>query len=78
MMSAPKTDDFRLEQQNDDVVVTFTPTGRTYTFSRDSNGRLSEPSVSPAQTSASDYAEDDVRNTATELVKLAVFGSSQG
>jgi YD repeat-containing protein len=78
MMNAPKTDDFRLEQQNDDIVVTFTPTGRTYTFSRDANGQLSEPTVSSAQTNASDYSEDDIRNTAAELVKLAVFGSSRG
>jgi YD repeat-containing protein len=78
MMNAPKTDDFRLDKQDDDIVVTFTPTGRTYTFSRDSNGQLSNPTVSQAQTSASDYSEDDVRNTAAELVKLAVFGSSQG
>jgi YD repeat-containing protein len=78
MMNAPKTDDFRLDKQDDDIVVTFTPTGRTYTFSRDSNGQLSKPTVSQAQTSASDYSEDDVHNTAAELVKLAVFGSSQG
>ncbi|WP_134495948.1 hypothetical protein [Microvirga pakistanensis] len=76
-MNAPKTDDFRLEKQSDDVVVTFTPTGCTYTFSRDSNGQISEPTVSQAQTTASDYSEDDVRNTAAELVRLAVFGSTQ-
>lgn len=48
---SPKTDDFRIERDGDKLVLTFTPDGRSYTFSVDGD-RLSEPSVSPAQANA--------------------------
>lgn len=74
-MQSPKTDDFRLERDGDSLVLTFTPDGRVYTFAIDGD-RLSEPSVSPAQVNAADYADDEVCRTATELARLAVKGSS--
>ena len=74
---SPKTDDFRIERDGDKLVLTFTPDGRSYTFSVDSD-RLSEPSVSPAQANASDYVEDEVRRTATELARLALTGAPSG
>lgn len=75
--NAPKTDDFRLERDGDALIVTFTPDGRSYTFAIESD-RLSEPTVSPAQTRATDYVEDEVRRTATELARLALTGSPSG
>ncbi len=72
-MNTPKTDDFRLERSDGGLTVTFTPTGRTYTYSLN-NGELSEPDVSPPQANAADYVEDDIRRTATELARLAVSG----
>ncbi len=72
---SPRTDDFRLEREGDSLVLTFTPDGRVYTFAIDGN-RLSEPSVSPAQVNATDYGDDVVRKTATELARLVVGGSS--
>jgi hypothetical protein len=69
-----RSDDFRLEREGDNLVLTFTPDGRTYTFSI-AGDRLSEPVVSPAQANAADYAEDDVRKAATELARLALMGS---
>jgi hypothetical protein len=71
---SPRTDDFRLERDGDKLVLTFTPDGRSYTFSVDGS-RLSEPTVSPAQANAADYVEAEVRRTATELARLAVAGS---
>ena len=71
---SPKTDDFRLERDGDKLVLTFTPDGRSYTFAVDGE-RLSEPSVSPAQTNAADPADDNIRRTATELARLALKGS---
>lgn len=61
---SPRTDDFRLEREGASLVLTFTPDGRVYTFAIDGD-RLSEPSVSPAQVNAADYADDEVRRTAT-------------
>jgi hypothetical protein len=46
-----------------------------YTFTIDGD-RLSKPSVSPAQVNGADYADDEVRRTATELARLVVKGSS--
>lgn len=74
---SPKTDDFRIERDGDKLVLTFTPDGRSYTFPVDGN-RLLEPSVSPAQADASDYVEDEVRRTATELARLALTGAPSG
>jgi len=73
-MQSPKTDDFRLERDGDNLMLTFTPDGRVYTFAIDGD-RLSEPSVSPAQVKAADYADDEVRRTATGLARLALTGS---
>jgi hypothetical protein len=73
----PRTDDFRIERDGDKLVLTFTPDGRSYTFSVEGD-RLSEPTVSPAQANAADYADDEVRRTATELARLALTGSSSG
>lgn len=74
LTQSPKTDDFRLERDGDNLVLTFTPDGRTYTFSIE-RGRLSEPTVAPAQANAADYADDEVRKAATELARLALTGS---
>jgi len=74
-MKAPKTDDFRLEHRDDGIAVIFTPTGQTYTFAVKDDGELAEPTVSPAQVSDADYAQDRVRKTATELAHLAVSGA---
>ena len=76
-MDAPKTDDFRIERENDRLVVIFTPDGRSYTF-RINGDQLSDPTVSPAQVKAADYAEDEVRKAATELARLAVKGAPSG
>ncbi len=78
-MQSPKTDDFRLERGGGSLVVTFTPDGRSYTFPIEEGpvqeGRLSEPTASPAQTNAADYPDDEVRRMATELAKLALTGA---
>jgi hypothetical protein len=73
-MPTPKTDDFRLERGEGSLIVTFTPDGRSYTFPIEGD-RLLEPKVSPAQTSATDYADDEVRQAATELARLALTGA---
>ncbi|MXQ13224.1 hypothetical protein [Microvirga makkahensis] len=52
----PRTDDFRIERDGDTIVLTFTPDGRSYTFTVDGD-RLSEPTVSPPQTNAADHVE---------------------
>lgn len=70
----PRTDDFRIERDGDKLVLTFTPDGRSYTFAVEGD-RLSEPSVTPAQTNAADYADDEVRKTATDLARLALTGA---
>jgi hypothetical protein len=72
--NSPKTDDFRLERDGDTLILTFTPDGRSYTFAIEGD-RLSEPKVSPPQTNAADYAEDEVRKTATGMAQLALTGS---
>jgi hypothetical protein len=74
---SPKTDDFRIERDGDKLVLTFTPDGRSYTFAVEGD-RLSEPSVAPAQANAGDYADDEVRRTATELARLALTGAPSG
>jgi hypothetical protein len=73
-MQSPEPDDFRLERGGGSLVVTFTPDGRSYTFPIE-EGRLSEPTASPAQTNAADDADDEVRRMATELAKLALTGA---
>ncbi|MFC4171620.1 hypothetical protein ACFOYU_06065 [Microvirga sp. GCM10011540] len=73
-MQSPKTDDFRLERGDGSIIVTFTPDGRSYTFPVDGD-QILEPNVSPAQTNASDYADDEVRKTAAELARLALKGA---
>jgi hypothetical protein len=74
-VSTPKTDDFRVEKRDGGLAVVFTPTGRTYTYDLKGGGELSEPSVSPAQTEAADYAEGDVRKAADEIARLAISGA---
>lgn len=74
-MNDPKTDDFRLERTGNELRATFTPTGRTYTYRLSDSGEVSEPEVSPAQVDAADYADEEIRRTATELVRLAVSGT---
>jgi len=74
-MAAPKTDDFRIEREGDKLTATFTPTGRTYIFRLEEGGELSGPSVSPAQANAADYVENDIRQAAIELVRLAISGA---
>jgi hypothetical protein len=73
MMNSPKSDDFRLERNDGSLLVTFTPDGRSYTFEIQGD-ELLEQSASPAQTSADDYADDEVRRTAFELASLALKG----
>ena len=74
---SPRTDDFRLERSDGNIVITFTPDGRSYTFRIESD-RLSEPSVSPAQAKAADYEDDEIRKTAIDLARLALRGSRGG
>lgn len=74
-MQSPKTDNFRLEQRAGSVVLTFTPDGRTYTFLIDGD-QVAEPTISPAWTSANDYADDEVRTMAAELARRALRGVS--
>lgn len=73
-MQSPKTDDFRIERDGGDLIVTFTPDGRSYRFPVHGD-QLANPTVSPARTAAGDYANDDVRRTATELARLALKGA---
>jgi hypothetical protein len=73
-MSSPKTDDFRLEREDESIVVTFTPNGQSYTFPVEGD-QVGEPTVSPARTDTSDFADDEVRRTAAELARLALNGS---
>jgi hypothetical protein len=76
-MDSLKTDDFRIERQGGQIVVIFTPDGRSYTFRVDGE-QLSDPMVSPAQIKAYDYAEDEVRKVATNLARLALKGAPSG
>jgi hypothetical protein len=76
-MGSPKTDDFRIERQGDQLVVIFTPDGRAYTF-RVNGDQLSDATASPAQVKAADYAENEVRKAATELARLAMNGAPSG
>ena len=76
-MTFPRTDDFRIERQGDELVVIFTQDGRSYTFDV-KDGQLSDPAASPAQEEVADYAEDDVRKAAIELARLAVAGAPSG
>lgn len=73
-MPSPKTDDFRIEREDERLVVTFTPDGRSYTF-RIEGDQLSDPVTSPAQMGASGYADNEVRRAATELARLALKGA---
>ena len=73
-MPTPKTDDFRLERGEGSLIVTFTPDCRSYTFPIEGD-HLLEPTASPAQTNATDYADDEVRRAATELARLALMGA---
>ena len=73
-MQSPRTDDFRLERGDGTIIVTFTPDGRSYTFPINGD-QVAEPTTSPARTSASDYADDEVRRAATELARLALKGA---
>jgi hypothetical protein len=73
-MPTPKTDDFRLERGEGSLIVTFTPDGRSHTFPIQGD-HLLEPTVSPAQTTATDYADDEIRRAATELARLALMGA---
>jgi hypothetical protein len=73
-VATPKTDDFRLERRDGAIAVTFTPTGATYTYELRDGGALSEPSVTPARVDLGDYGEADIRKSAADLARLAVFG----
>jgi hypothetical protein len=73
---SPRTDDFRIERQGDQLVVIFTQDGRSYTFQVNGD-QLSDPTVSPARVKA-DYVEDEVRRAATELARLAMKGAPSG
>jgi len=70
----PETDDFRLEREDEGIVVTFTPDGRSYAFPVEGD-QVGEPTVSPARTDRSDFADDEVCRTAAELPRLALKGS---
>jgi len=76
-MGPPKTDDFRIERLGNQLAVIFTADGRSYTFRIDGD-RLSDPAVSRPRVKAADYAEDEVRKTATELARLAMKGAPSG
>jgi hypothetical protein len=71
---SPKTDDFRVERGDGTLTLVFTPDGRSYTFQVNGDD-VSEPTVSPPQAASTDYADDEVRKTATELARLALKGS---
>ena len=73
-MQTPKTDDFRFEREGDVLILTFTPDGRSYSFEVQ-GGQLSDPTTSPPQANATDYADDEVRNIAIELARLALKGA---
>jgi hypothetical protein len=70
-MGELRIDDFCIVRRGNRIVVTFTPDGRSYTFRID-GGRLSDPTVSPAQVAAADYLHGDIRKAATELAQLAL------
>lgn len=71
---SPKTDDFRVGRGDGTPTLVFTPDGRSYTFQVDGNDVL-EPTVSPPQAAATDFADDEVRKTAIELARLALKGA---
>ncbi|EJW09385.1 hypothetical protein A33M_1384 [Rhodovulum sp. PH10] len=76
-MATPKTDDFRLEHRGETLIVTHTPTGASYAFETEpEQGKVSAPSVEPADANT-DYAEEEIRKTATELARLALVGSGK-
>ncbi|MFC4174096.1 hypothetical protein ACFOYU_18920 [Microvirga sp. GCM10011540] len=75
-MSDPKTDDFRLEQKDGQIVVTFTPTGAQYVFAPKGSdpkgsGGVEPRQEEPAQGASSDYDEDAVRQMAKKLAEKA-------
>jgi len=70
-MADPKTDDFRLERDGNQLVVTFTPTGATFTFPV-GQAEPTEPAAEQArQADTGGYAGTEVRRMAVELAKLA-------
>ena len=71
---SPRTDDFRVERGDGTLTLVFTPDGRSYTFQVDGD-KVSEPTVSPPQAAATDYADDEVRKAATGLARLALKGA---
>ncbi len=67
-MNALKTDDFRLEKQTAEWVVTFTPTGARYFFGDDGmETRISESDV-PPEDLPTDYDPLEIERMAARLV----------
>jgi hypothetical protein len=70
-MKTPKTDDFRLEREGDELVVTFTPTGARYRFRTDRPDPHEPERTEPPRTQAPDYSEADIRRMSVQLAQLA-------
>lgn len=70
-MQTPTTDDFRLEREDEALVATFTPEGRTYRFTL-TDGTLSEPDIAPARLDTGRYDAAQVRQVACDLAKRAL------
>ncbi|MDQ2081126.1 hypothetical protein RA307_13125 [Xanthobacteraceae bacterium Astr-EGSB] len=60
-----------MERRGNELVLIFTPDGRTYTFQIDGE-RLRGPTCSQAGKGANDHEEAEVRRMATAIAKLAL------
>jgi hypothetical protein len=70
-MNALKTDDFRVELQDGEWVVTFTPTGARYFFGNDGmETRVSESDV-PPEDLPMDYDPLEIERMAARLAYTA-------
>lgn len=74
-MSAPKTDDPRLEREGERIVVTFTPTGEQFSFAMSNAHELKPISKRSARDGSSGYEIADVEAMATKLTKLVLSSS---
>ncbi len=76
----PKTDDFRLEQDRDSTLVTFTPTGASFRVSRTGSegGGLAIEQVSPPRDGGTTYEQEEVQAMACRLVADALAAKGSG
>jgi hypothetical protein len=66
-----------MERRGDQLVLTFTPDGRTYTFQIEGK-QLHGPTCSQVGRGAHDYDDAEVRRVATKMAALALAEHGEG